>query len=148
MPADGARLASGCPGGHVFTTRRTWEQIAEIFELDQDPASPGSASEYADLDLYGLSQGAQAFRGVRGKGEVVQLFNALLALRPFAARALTRQNSAASLRSAGSSAGGSPAAFDEILDMRTSARTSLDGGKGKRARPSLDLYNLESPHGE
>lgn len=145
-----ARLASACPGGHVFTTRQTWEQIAEIFErdLDQDPASPGSASEYADLDLYGLSQGAQAFRGVRGKVEVVQLFNALLALRPFAARALTRQTSAASLRSVGSSAGGSPATFDEILDMRTSARTSLDGGKGKRARPSLDLYNLESPHGE
>ena len=142
-----ARLASGCPGGHVFTTRRTWEQIAEIFELDQDPVSPGSASEYADLDLYGLSQGAQAFRGVRGKVEVVQLFNALLALRPFAARALTRQTSAGSLRSAGSSAGGSPATFDEILDMRTSARTSLDGGKG-RARPSLDLYNLESLHGE
>ena len=84
---------------------------------------------------------------MRGKVEVVQLFNALLALRPFAARALTRQTSAGSLRSAGSSAGGSPATFDEILDMRTSARTSLDGGKG-RARPSLDLYNLESPHGE
>mgnify|MGYP003331679736 CR=1 FL=1 len=55
---------------------------------------------------------------MRGKVEVVQLFNALLALRPFAARALTRQTSAGSLRSAGSSAGGSPATFDEILDMR------------------------------